>query len=241
MRMGKDTIVMQKEFFEIEDIPAILWGESAEKVIIAVHGNKSDKADLPIQILAESVLRGGCQVLSFDLPEHGGRKNKDTLCKVQNCVEELHTIMAYAKLRWKHISLFANSIGAYFSLLAYYDEVLEKVWFLSPVVNMRRIIENMMAWFHITEEQLEQEKTIQTPIGQNLYWDYYCYVKEHPVCAWKTSTAILYGSEDEMCEKDTILKFANDFSCRVKIVQGAEHYFHTSEQLQILKTWLSEK
>lgn len=25
------------------------------------------------------------------------------------------------------------------------------------------------------------EKQIFDPIGQTLYWDYYCYVKEHPV------------------------------------------------------------
>lgn len=241
MHRGKDVIVMHKDFFKIENIPAILWGEPADKVIIAVHGNMSHKADIPIQILAECALCRDNQVVSFDLPEHGDRKNEDTRCKVQNCVEELQIIMKYVKSRWKHISLFANSVGAYFSLLAYCDEDLEKAWFLSPVVNMGRIIEHMMMAFHITEEQLEQEKTIQTPIGQKLYWDYYCYVKEHPVCTWKTSTAILYGSEDEMCEMDTIVKFSNDFSCELKIVQGSEHYFHTSEQLRILKRWLSER
>lgn len=84
--------------------------------------------------------------------------------------------------------LFANSIGAYFSLLAYLDEPLEKVFFLSPVVNMQRIIENMMIAFSITEEQLEQQRIISTPIGQYLYWDYYCFVKEHPIIKWSVPT-----------------------------------------------------
>ncbi len=43
---------------------------------------------------------------------------------------------------------------------------------------MKRIIKNMMKWFNIDEQYLKNEQTVKTPIGQNLYWDYYCYVKE---------------------------------------------------------------
>ena len=50
----------------------------------------------------------------------------------------------------KEINVFACSMGAYFSLLAYQNDVLEKALFLSPVVNMERIIENMMKWFNVT-------------------------------------------------------------------------------------------
>lgn len=35
----------------------------------------------------------GCQVLSFDLPEHGERKEEATRCKVQECVRELDGVM----------------------------------------------------------------------------------------------------------------------------------------------------
>lgn len=229
---------MQNKIFRIDNIPAVLWGESSEKIVVAVHGNMSNKADAPIEILAKNVLPNGFQVLSFDLPEHGDRKGESTPCKVQNCVKDLTTVMDYAKARWKHVSLFANSMGAYFSLLAYHNEGLEKAWFLSPVVDMQRIIENMMMWFHVTEEQLKNEQTISTPIGQNLYWDYYCYVKEHPIRDWKAPTTILYGSKDDMCESDTILKFVKQFSCELEIVQEAEHYFHTPEQLRALNEWI---
>lgn len=117
------------------------------------------------------------QVLSFDLPEHGDRIKEGTPCKVQYCIKNLADIMQYAKANWKHISLFANSLGAYFSLLAYPDEPVEKTWFLSPIVDMQRLIENMMGWFSVTEEELESKQTISTPMGQKLYWDYYSFVK----------------------------------------------------------------
>ncbi len=127
-----------------------------KKVFIAVHGNMSNKEDAVIQILAEEANQKGYQVLSFDLPEHGERTNDNTPCKVQFCVSELSIIMNYAKEHWKEVSVFACSIGAYFSLLAYQNDVIEKALFLSPVVNMERIIENMMKWFNVTPELLQK-------------------------------------------------------------------------------------
>lgn len=232
---------MKTEFLKINGIPAIIWGAKSDRVIIAVHGNMSNKADVPIKILADEAELKGYQVLSFDLPEHGERKNENTPCKVQPAVSELKSIMEYAKQNWESISLFANSIGAYFSLMAYKDEKIEKALFLSPVVDMRRIIENMMKWFDVSEEKLKAEKEIPTPVGQRLYWDYYCFVKENPVCKWNAKTFILYGGKDDLCEKDVIAGFTEKFGCGLEIAENEEHYFHTEKQLLILKNWIKEK
>lgn len=225
---------------KIENIPALLWGCPADRVIIAVHGSQSHKADEPIRILAENAnaMAGGCQVLSFDLPEHGDRRDEATLCKVQTCVAELAAVMRWVRARWQSVSLFANSIGAYFSLMAYSSEPLEKAWFLSPLVDMRRMIENMMGGFGITEEQLRREQAIATPIGQTLYWDYYTYVIERPVSKWTAPTEILYGGRDDTCGRDTVEAFASRFSCGLEIVPDGEHYFHTPEQLRVFEDWL---
>lgn len=231
---------MENKVFRIEKIPTVIWGESSEKVIIAVHGNMSSKTDVPIEILAKCALAKNYQVLSFDLPEHGDRKDEDTICKPQSCVKDFLTVMEYAKSKWKNISLFANSMGAYFSLLAYHREKIERAWFLSPVVDMQRIIENMMTWFDVTEDKLKNQQTISTPTGQTLYWDYYCYVKKHPITDWAIPTNILYGENDEMCDYDTIIKFAKQFSCELEIVLGSKHYFHTPKQLQKLDEWLEK-
>ncbi|HEX3011905.1 MAG TPA: alpha/beta hydrolase, partial [Syntrophomonadaceae bacterium] len=168
----------------IEGIPAILWGEPSDKLFIAVHGNMSSKDDDAIVILAEEAIGKGYQVLSFDLPEHGDRKDENYACKVQNCVSDLTAIMGYTQTISGNISLFACSMGAYFSLLAYRDLPLEQCLFLSPVLNMERIINNMMKWFNVSEDKLKADQEVETPIGQTLYWDYYCYVKSHPVDTW---------------------------------------------------------
>lgn len=229
---------MERKDFKIGNIPAILWGEASDKLLIAVHGNMSHKADDVIIILAEEAMRSGHRVLSFDLPEHGDRKGESWPCKVQNCVEDLNSVMRHAKLISGDISLFSCSMGAYFSLIAYAREELKKCLFLSPVVDMERIIENMMNWFSITEERLRKEKEIPTPVGQVLYWDYYCYVKEHPVTDWKIPTSILYGSEDDLCEPEIISSFSKRFDCDLKILEKGEHYFHTEEQLDFFRQWL---
>lgn len=231
---------MDQKKYKIEDIPVIEWGERKSHVFIAVHGNMSNKEDIVIQLLAESAVNKGYQVISFDLPQHGERKGENIPCKVQFCVQDLKKIIAYAKKQWNNISLFACSMGAYFSLLAYKEENLEQCLLLSPVVDMMRIIGNMMTWFSITPEMLQEKKEIETPIGQVLYWDYYTYVKEHPVETWETATAVLYGAKDEICEFETIENFVKLFHSKLQIMQEGAHYFHTDEQLEVYNDWLSK-
>lgn len=214
-------------------------GGPSDQLVIAIHGNLSNKEDIPIVLFAEEAIKKGYQVLSFDLPEHGDRKTEDTLCKVAICVEELTKIMEYAKEKAEKIGMFANSIGAYFSLLAYKNEEIQQVWFLSPVVDMKQMIETMMNGFNITEEKLKEEQTVATPMGQNLYWDYYCYVLKHPITHWQVETNILYGAEDEICPRDTLNTFVETFSCNLTVVPEAKHYFHTPAELTAITDWLS--
>jgi uncharacterized protein len=231
---------MTRQNLNVENIPAILWGDNPDKLFIAMHGNMSNKADEAIVVFADEATAKGYQVLSFDLPEHGDRKDEAYACKVQNCVADLNTIMRYAQSRSNKISIFACSISAYFSLLAYNHEPLKQSLFLSPVVDMERIINNMMTWFSISENRLKTEKEVSTPVGQTLYWDYYRYVKEHPIADWNNPTSILYGSEDNLCEFDAVSAFAERFGCDLQIMEHGEHYFHTEEQLQFFRQWLKK-
>lgn len=233
--------MMKTERINIDGIPSIIWGEKSSKVFIAVHGNMSNKEDEVIKILAEKVIGKGYQLLSFDLPEHGERKNDTTyLCKVQNCVKDLKQIIEYAKLNYTEINLWACSMGAYFSLVAYKNEEIKQCLFLSPVVNMKVIIDNMMLWSNTTEEELEEKQEIKTDFGQTLYWDYYKYVKDNPIINWNKKTYILYGNKDNMQNEDIIKNFSNKFNCGLTILENGEHYFHTEEQLKFYKEWLEK-
>lgn len=230
---------MKKSRTKIHNIPSIIWGNKSNKVFIAVHGNMSYKEDRVIEIFANYITNNGYQLISFDLPEHGERKlNKDYLCKVQNCVKDLKNIINYAKYNYDEINIWACSIGAYFSLLVCKEEDIKHCIFLSPVVNMEIIIDNMMIYSHITKKELEEKQEIETDFGQTLYWDYYIYVKSNPIMKWNKETYILYGSKDDMQSNVIIEEFSNQFNCKLTVLKDGEHYFHTNEQLGYYKQWL---
>lgn len=232
---------METKRIKINNIPSIIWGEKSSKVFIAIHGNMSNKEDKVIEILANKVTNKGYQLISFDLPEHGERKiDTNYLCKVQNCVNDLKQIIEYAKASYNEINIWACSIGAYFSLLAYKDEDLKQCLFLSPVVNMKIIIENMMLWSNTTEKELNEKQEIKTDFGQTLYWDYYLYVKENPITNWNKKTYILYGNKDNMQNESIIKNFSSEFNCDLTILKNGEHYFHTEEQLNFYNDWLDK-
>ena len=232
---------MKIERIKINDIPSIIWGEKSSKVYIAVHGNMSNKEDQVIKILAEKVVSKGYQLLSFDLPEHGERKNDITyLCKVQNCKKDLISILEYAKTKYEEINLWACSMGAYFSLISYKDEDIKQCLFLSPVVNMKIIIDNMMLWSNVTEEELKEKQEIKTDFGQTLYWDYYKFVKENPIINWDKKTYILYGNKDNQKKEKIIKDFCTVFNCKLSVLENGEHFFHTEEQLECYRNWLEK-
>jgi alpha-beta hydrolase superfamily lysophospholipase len=187
---------MIRKSLKIKHIPSILWGKKSEKVYIFVHGRMSCKEDA--NEFAKIVTKIGYQVLSFDLPEHGDRKDGSCPCDVWNCISDLDIIGKYVQQNWDSISLFACSLGAYLSLLAYKNYSIKNCLFLSPILNMERLIRNMMNRFGVSEELLKEKRKIAAPSGETLDWDYFCYVKEHPINKWDVPTAILFGSEDNL-------------------------------------------
>ena len=232
---------MKIERIKINNIPSLIWGEKSKKVFIAIHGNMSNKEDEVIKILANRVVSKGYQVLSFDLPEHGERKDDTNyLCKVQNCVKDLKQIVEFAKKNYVEINLWACSMGAYFSLLAYKDEDIKQSVFLSPVVNMKAIIDNMIIWSNTTVEDLKAKQEIKTDFGQTLYWDYYEYVNDNPITNWNKKTFVLYGNKDNLQDENIIKDFCNNFNCSLSILENGEHYFHTEEQLKLYGNWIDK-
>lgn len=232
--------MIKQKNFKINNIPAILWGNESKKIILAVHGMMSNKTDIPIKILAKVSENYGYQVLSFDLPKHGERKDDITPINPEVCTKELNEIYNILKEKWNTISLFTNSIGTYFSLLAYKDKKIERAFFLSPLLDMREVIENMMLAFGVTEERLKIEKEITLPIGETLYWDYYSYVKKNPIIKWEIETYILCGEKDEICNVKTTKNFSKNFNCKLEILRDSEHYFYKVEQLKKLEEELNK-
>ena len=233
---------MIKRKFMIGRIPAVQWGEDSKRLFVAVHGKMSHKEDRVISILGEEAVKKGYQLISFDLPEHGERTaERDYPCNIQNAMSDLEAVLRYSKGLSDDISLFACSLGAFFSLMTYKEVLFRQVLFLSPIVNMLGLIRGMMLAERISEEELREKGIIPTSFGEALEWDYYDYVRAHPISRWQNKTSILYGELDEMIPKADVVEFCGKWSAELCVLKGSKHFFHTDDQLAFFRDWLKKE
>ena len=141
--------------------------------------------------------------------------------------------------KYKKISIIANSIGAYFTMLSLTNKNIEKAFFISPIVDMEKLITDMMVSENITEEELYKKKEIKTSFGETLSWKYLTFVRENPI-EWNVPTYILYGENDDLTSYETILNFTNKSKANLTIMKGGEHWFHTDEQIEFLNNWIKD-
>ena len=139
--------------------------------------------------------------------------------------------------KYKKISIIANSIGAYFTMLSLTNKNIEKAFFISPIVDMEKLITDMMFLENITEEELYKKKKIKTSFGETLSWDYLTFARKNPI-EWNIPTYILYGEKDNLTSYETILNFTNKSKANLTIMKGGEHWFHTDEQIEFLNNWI---
>ena len=154
--------------------------------------------------------------------------------------KEIHEVVASLKTEAESIILIANSIGAFFSMNANLNGLIEKAYFISPVVNMEKLICDMMQWANVTEAELEQRKIIHTDFGEELSWEYLCYVRAHSL-NWKVPTSILYGEKDNLTSIETIKNFAEKQGASLTVMKGGEHWFHTEEEMKFLDEWIGRQ
>ena len=139
--------------------------------------------------------------------------------------------------KYKKISIIANSIGAYFTMLSLINKNIEKAFFISPIVDMEKLITDMMFLENITEEELYKKKEIKTSFGEILSWDYLTFARKNPI-EWNIPTYILYGENDDLTSYETMLNFTNKSKANLTIMRDGEHWFHTDEQIEFLNNWI---
>ncbi|MBV7390614.1 alpha/beta hydrolase [Enterococcus alishanensis] len=222
----------------LNSISITIYGETSEKVYLYLHGQNGNQEEAAFA--AKILTTKGWQVVAYDLPEHGTRKNSSEKFVPWEVIPELKNLYQTLKQNWTTIALYANSISAWFSLLAFADIELDHCLLVSPVVDMEKLITKMMSWAQVSEVQLEQEQLIETDFGQTLSWQYLTYTRTHPVTNWQIPTKIMFGENDNLTSLAEIRTFAEKYHCQLTVMPGGEHWFHTEEQLQFLSTWLNK-
>ena len=108
---------------------------------------------------------------------------------------------------------------------------------ISPIVDMERLILDMMLWANVSEEELSIKKEIETSFGEILSWEYLSYARRNPVY-WDIPTEILYGKKDNMTSFSTMTYFSKKINANITVMSGGEHWFHTKEQMYFLDNWI---
>lgn len=226
---------MEYRKLSIGQVPAILYGTDSENCFLFIHGKQGmkEEAESFARIAAES----GWQVLSIDLPEHGERKWEKDRFNPWCAVPELRMILQYMQRQWTVLGLRANSIGAWFAMQGLNGSEFKICLFVSPVLDMEKLIQKMMRWAAVSEERLKEELLIPTDFGEVLSWKYYEFAKEHPVTGWRCRSHILYAGKDNLTDRDTVDCFTDMFHSSLAVMEQGEHYFHTPEQLEVLDQW----
>lgn len=151
--------------------------------------------------------------------------------------KEIEAEIDSLKSRYEKVILIANSIGAFYSMNADINDKVDRAFLISPMVDMEKMISNMMMWAGVNEKELREKKIIPVDFGDDLSWDYLCYVRETPI-VWTVPTDILYGSEDNLTSYDSMKSFADKTGSSLTVMQGGEHWFHTDEQMKFLDDWI---
>lgn len=117
---------------------------------------------------------------------------------------------------------------------------IKKAFFISPIVDMEKVILNMMTLSNVSEQLLKEKQTINASFGETLSWNYLNYVRNHPI-KWNIPTEILYGENDYLTSLETISDFAKNNNAGLTVMKNGEHWFHTKEEMDFLDQWIKSK
>lgn len=151
--------------------------------------------------------------------------------------EEFATCFDSHSEGYDSVILVANSIGAFFSLASLADKPIDKALLISPIVDMEKLISDMMTWADVSEKELMERHEIATDFGETLSWEYLCYVRENRI-KWNIPTCILYGEKDNLSSYETISRFSVQNGAELTVMPNGEHWFHTDEQMRFLDAWV---
>ncbi len=196
-----------------------------KNAVIYIHGKGGNSAEAGHY----NSLFFGYEVIGFDYRAQTPWEAK----------KEFTEFFSEAGRKYESVILIANSIGAFFTMNADINGKIKKAYFISPIVDMEKLISDMLTWSGIGEDELCREGELEASSGEVLSWEYLCYVREHPL-NWTLPTHIIYGENDELTSFETISAFAAKTGATLDTMAGGEHWFHTPEQMDFIDSVIKQ-
>ncbi len=212
---------------EGHNLQRILKGDnmanSGNCLVVYIHGKNGSAGEF----LHYKSLFPDCDVIGFDY-------QSSTPWDAQ---EEFKEFFRPLFIKYEKIIVVAVSFGAYLALNAGIDTFTDYAFFISPVVDMEKLILDMMDSMHISLAELKEKGEIITESSEKLSFDYLEYVRHHP-CKWSKPLFILYGGHDNLTALHSIKVFALKTNAILTIMNDGEHWFHTTPQMAFLDRWI---
>jgi len=227
-----------KKHFYLNYIPAVLYGETSDKVFLYIHNSKGRKEDG--EAFYQVVKEEGWQVLAVDLPERGERQGSKEKMNPWTISPELTLLLSYARDHWKKIGLRADGLGAYFSLVSFQERKFDKVLFVSPIVDMAEHIDGMMAANDVGREELKAGNIIEISDHLTLSWDYFLYAHDYPIKIWNVPTAMLCSTIETRFNQKVLEAFAERFGCELTFAEDCGYWFRDTDEQKILNDWIRQ-
>ena len=199
---------------------------SEKRALVYIHGKGGNAGEAAYF----KPLFPECDVLGFDYRSE----------EPWDAVPEFREYFKNLSEEYSSITVIASSLGAYFLMLSGAGDLITKAFFVSPIVDMERLIRDMMFRANVSEEELRQKGRIVVSPEEILSWEYLDWVIKHPI-KWNIPTFILYGEKDNFQSIETMRRFAGSIDAELTVMPGGEHWFHTDEQNEFRWNWLDKR
>lgn len=203
------------------------------RVVLGIHGLGGSARDPIQEAIAEEMDLFYAATLRFDFPAHGESPLDSDGFTLQNCMDSLLTVAAYAKETYPQVEdlcVFATGFGAYVTLLCL-EELMALPGKLKLVVQTPSVLmhETLLAMGGISEEALRAmgEVTFRTTPPLTVSYGFYQDMQTHVVLnSYPLPFLILHGEADDYIPMSGIqhLRRINE-RAKLVIIPGASHRF----------------
>lgn len=212
--------------------------ESIHHIIIGVHGFAGDKESSMLEKLAETICKHEAALICFDFPAHGNSPVTEELLTINNCKEDLSTVMDYIESRYPSAnkSIFATSFGGYISLLCADRFTNMPLVLRAPAVTMPKIL--LETVLKTTAEDFQRQETIECGFERPIKLPYSFFEelaaqKNISNTVITSPILIIHGDCDDVVPLSDVKAFA---ACQsnvvLQIIPGADHRFKNKGEIE---------